>query len=285
MGVPPFLPKKWGPGWASQVPCRSNGVRKNPQRSRLRPLFRPFQRRNPTIPHRWKRYPRKEAAMKSTPFSCCFWLSFLTGCRLLLERSYTAVTPTPSFPTSQKRRHPPGGDLPGPGQRPAVPGGGGGGGPCVSTSTAASGTAASDVDQACLEVPGGPLGSLRGGLYQVRCEADALLLPGGGQTGLRSGPRGAQPGDLVTGSTAVEQELRALLPDQPEKVVFRISYFTQEDSAETLRQAVQEAYQAQTRPCPPSGGGGEALPGQRPATGGGKILLTGTRPWKIFWEI
>ncbi len=55
----------------------------------------------------------------------------------------------------------------------------------------------------------------------------------------------------VTGSTAVEQELRALLPDQPEKVVFRISYFTQEDSAETLRQAVQEAYQAQTRPRPP----------------------------------
>lgn len=55
----------------------------------------------------------------------------------------------------------------------------------------------------------------------------------------------------VTGSTAVEQELRALLPDQPEKVVFRISYFTQEDSAETLRQAVQEAYQAQTRPLPP----------------------------------
>ena len=45
--------------------------------------------------------------------------------------------------------------------------------------------------------------------------------------------------------------LRALLPDQPEKVVFRISYFTQEDSAETLRQAVQEAYQAQTRPLPP----------------------------------
>ena len=35
------------------------------------------------------------------------------------------------------------------------------------------------------------------------------------------------------------------------KVVFRISYFTQEDSAETLRQAVQEAYQAQTRPLPP----------------------------------
>ncbi len=27
---PPFLPKKWGPGWASQVPCRSNGTGENP---------------------------------------------------------------------------------------------------------------------------------------------------------------------------------------------------------------------------------------------------------------
>ena len=33
---PPFLPKKWGPGRAGPVPCRSNGVGETPQRPRRR---------------------------------------------------------------------------------------------------------------------------------------------------------------------------------------------------------------------------------------------------------
>ena len=115
-----------------------------------------------------------------------------------------------------------------------------------------TGTAASDVDQACLEVTQeDPLGA-----YAVDyIKYDVKQTPSYYQVEVKLA-YAVDPEELsqvisVTGSTAVEQELRALLPDQPEKVVFRISYFTQEDSAETLRQAVQEAYQAQTPPCPP----------------------------------
>ncbi len=126
-------------------------------------------------------------------------LSLLTGCGSLLERSYTAVTPTPSFPTSQKRRHPPGGDLPGPGQRPAVPGGAG-----EETGTvrlyqygSVTGTAASDVDQACLEVTQeDPLGA-----YAVDyIKYDVKQTPSYYQVEVKLAyavdPRGAQPGDL-----------------------------------------------------------------------------------------
>ena len=55
----------------------------------------------------------------------------------------------------------------------------------------------------------------------------------------------------VTASTAVAGELQDLLPHRPQKVIFRIGYFTAEDSAETLRQAVEEAYDAQTIALPP----------------------------------
>lgn len=109
-----------------------------------------------------------------------------------------------------------------------------------------------EMDQACLEVTQeDPLGA-----YAVDyIKYDVKQTPSYYQVEVKLA-YAVDPEELsqvisVTGSTAVEQELRALLPDQPEKVVFRISYFTQEDSAETLRQAVQEAYQAQTRPLPP----------------------------------
>jgi len=49
----------------------------------------------------------------------------------------------------------------------------------------------------------------------------------------------------------VAGELQDLLPHRPQKVIFRIGYFTAEDSAETLRQAVEEAYDAQTIALPP----------------------------------
>ena len=52
---PPFLPKKWGPGWASQVPCRSNGVRKpcTPIQAGYPPT--PCQTKNTAVPHRPRR--------------------------------------------------------------------------------------------------------------------------------------------------------------------------------------------------------------------------------------
>ena len=74
----------------------------------------------------------------------------------------------------------------------------------------------------------------------------------------------------VTASTAVAGELQDLLPHPPQKVIFRIGYFTAEDSAETLRQAVEEAYDVQTISLPPLEEiTREPLPRQRPAAGGG----------------
>ena len=55
----------------------------------------------------------------------------------------------------------------------------------------------------------------------------------------------------VTGSSAIAQELTDLLPELPDQAVFRISYFTEEDSAEVVRQAVLEAYANQPLPLPP----------------------------------
>ena len=64
------------------------------------------------------------------------------------------------------------------------------------------------------------------------------------------------PRHAVTASTAVAGELQDLLPHRPQKVIFRIGYFTAEDSAETLRQAVEEDAQSLLRRA-------ESLPSER----------------------
>lgn len=182
-------------------------------------------------------------------------LSLLTGCGSLLERSYTAVTPHTQFSDESKndailRAETYQGLVSA--LLYLVEQGEETGTVRLYQYGSVTGTAASDVDQACLEVTQeDPLGA-----YAVDyIKYDVKQTPSYYQVEVKLA-YAVDPEELsqvisVTGSTAVEQELRALLPDQPEKVVFRISYFTQEDSAETLRQAVQEAYQAQTRPLPP----------------------------------
>ena len=176
----------------------------------------------------------------------------LTGCRPMLERSYASVTPHTQFSDESEK------DailraesysglvsallyLVEQGQESGVV--------RLYQYNSLTGTAASDVDQACLEVTQeDPLGAyavdyikydveLTASYYQVEVKL-AYTVPPEELTQVIS----------VTSSTAVEQELQELLPDQPEKVLFRISYFTQEDSAETLRQAVLEAYRAQPHP-------------------------------------
>ena len=88
----------------------------------------------------------------------------------------------------------------------------------------------------------------------------------------------------VTGSTAGSRS--PLLPDQPEKVVFRISYFYPGgQSRKPLRQAVQEAYQAQTPPAPLLGVEVKLYP-TAASSGWRRFCSPGrrgnTRPWKIF---
>lgn len=115
-----------------------------------------------------------------------------------------------------------------------------------------TGSAASDVDQACLEVTQeDPLGAYA--VDYIKYDVASTAAYHQVEVKLAYTVSQEELGQVisVTGSTAVEQELQELLPSRPEKVVFRISYFTQEDSAETLRQAVQEAYQVQTVPLPP----------------------------------
>ena len=154
-------------------------------------------------------------------------LSLLTGCGSLLERSYTAVTPHTQFSDESKND-------------------------AILRAETYQGLVSALL---YLVEQGEETGTVRLYQYGSVTGTDVKQTPSYYQVEVKLA-YAVDPEELsqvisVTGSTAVEQELRALLPDQPEKVVFRISYFTQEDSAETLRQAVQEAYQAQTRPLPP----------------------------------
>ncbi len=132
-----------------------------------------------------------------------------------------------------------------------------------------TGSAASDVDQACQEAtredpPGAyAVDYIRYDVQQTASyyEVDVSLT-------YRVAPEELSQVISVTASTAVAGELQDLLPHRPQKVIFRIGYFTAEDSAETLRQAVEEAYDAQTIALPPPGGDHrEPLPRQR-ASGG-----------------
>lgn len=115
-----------------------------------------------------------------------------------------------------------------------------------------TGTAASDVDRACLEVTQeDPLGAYA--VDYIKYDVDQT--PAYYQVDVKVAyTRTAEEIARVisvTGSSAVAGELEDLLGETPETVVFRISYFTAEDSADTLRQAVEEAYQAQSAALPP----------------------------------
>lgn len=181
--------------------------------------------------------------------------ALLTGCTPMLERSYASETPHVQFSDESQNAsilraetyqglvsallH-----LVGQGEEDGVI--------RLYQYVSVSGSAASDVDQACLEVTQeDPLGAYA--VDYIKYDVTATAAYHQVEVKLAYTVSQEELGQVisVTGSTAVEQELQELLPSRPEKVVFRISYFTQEDSVETLRQAVQEAYQVQTVPLPP----------------------------------
>lgn len=176
----------------------------------------------------------------------------LTGCGSLLERSYASVTPHTQFSDeSENEAILRAENYPGlvgallhlveQGQENGVV--------RLYQYTSLTGTAASDVDQACLEITQeDPLGTYAVDYIKYDVKPTAAYYQVEVKLAYHIPPEELAQVISVTGSTAVEQELRELLPDQPEKVLFRISYFSQEDSAETLRQAVLEAYRAQPHP-------------------------------------
>ena len=115
-----------------------------------------------------------------------------------------------------------------------------------------TGSAASDVDRACLEVTQeDPLGAwavdyIKYDVGQTTAYDQVTVKRAYTKT-----PEEISQVISVTGSSAIAQELTDLLPELPDQAVFRISYFTEEDSAEVVRQAVLEAYADQPQPLPP----------------------------------
>ena len=107
------------------------------------------------------------------------------------------------------------------------------------------------MDQACLEVTQeDPLGAYAVDYIKYNVEQTVSYYQIDVKLAYNIDPKELKDVISVTGSTAVRQELEELLPDQPKKVVFRIGYFSAEDSAATLRQAVQDAYDNQSSPLP-----------------------------------
>ena len=171
---------------------------------------------------------------------------WLAGCSSMLERSYASVTPHEQFSDEPRDAsilraetyqglvsallH-----LVGKGEQAGVI--------RLYQYVSVGGSAVSDVDRACLEVTKeDPLGA-----YAVDyIKYDVKQTPAYYQVDVKLAytktPEQIAQVISVTGSSAVARELRDLLPEQPREVVFRISYFTEVDSADTIRSAVQEAY-------------------------------------------
>lgn len=115
-----------------------------------------------------------------------------------------------------------------------------------------TGSAASDVDRACLEVTQeDPLGSYAVDYIKYDVAQTVSYYEVTIKLAYTRTPEELAQVISVTGSSAIARELQELLPQQPAQAVFRISYFTKEDSAETVRQAVLTAYEGQTEPLPP----------------------------------
>lgn len=114
-----------------------------------------------------------------------------------------------------------------------------------------TGGAAGDVDRACLEVTQeDPLGAWAVDYIKYDVEQTAAYHEVTVKLAYTKTPEEMRQVISVTGSSAIARELRDLLSAQPTLAVFRISYFTPEDSAETIRQAVLEAY-GESGPLPP----------------------------------
>lgn len=115
-----------------------------------------------------------------------------------------------------------------------------------------SGSAASDVDQACLEVTQeDPLGAYAVDYIKYDVGQTAAYYEVTVKLAYTKTPQEIAQVVSVTGTSAIAQELQGQLAILPRQAVFRVSYFTREDSAESIRQAVLEAYGQQTLRLPP----------------------------------
>ena len=114
------------------------------------------------------------------------------------------------------------------------------------------GSAASDVDQACLEVTQeDPLGAYAVDYIKYDVGQTAAYYEVTVKLAYTKTPQEIAQVVSVTGTSAIAQELQGQLAFLPRQAVFRVSYFTREDSAESIRQAVLEAYGQQTLRLPP----------------------------------
>ena len=114
-----------------------------------------------------------------------------------------------------------------------------------------TGSAVSDVDRACLEVTQeDPLGAWAVDYIKYDVAQTSSYYEVNVKVAYTRTPEEISQIISVTGSNAVAQELQELLPALPGQAVFRISHFSPEDSAETLEQAVREAYADLEEPRP-----------------------------------
>lgn len=108
-----------------------------------------------------------------------------------------------------------------------------------------TGSADSDVDQACLEVKQqDPLGAY--GLSYIKYDVTQTSAYYQVSVKLAYRRTAEQIKEVVsvTGSGAIPEELGDVFAQRQAEAAFRISYFTQEDSAQSIHQAVEAAYLA-----------------------------------------
>lgn len=187
----------------------------------------------------------------------CFLLLaalLLSGCSSMLERSYASVTPHRQFSDEKENPSILRAEtyqglvsallyLVGKGEE--------GGVIRLYQYVSVTGSAASDVDAACLEVSQeDPLGAYAVDYIKYDVEQSASYYQIAVTLAYTRTREEIRSVISVTGSSAIQRELLTILPNRPDQAVFRISYFTQEDSAESVRQAVENAC-AQIENLPP----------------------------------
>lgn len=179
-------------------------------------------------------------------------LLLLPGCTPLLERSYSSVTPHRPFSDEEENPSILRAEtyqglvsallyLVGQGKEEGVI--------RLYQYTSLTGSAASDVDAACLEVTQeDPLGAYASDYIRYDVEQSAAYYEVRVSLAYTKSAEEIRSVISVTGSSAIAQELLTLLPERPEKVAFRISYFTDSDSIESIRQSVEQVCQEQQAP-------------------------------------
>ena len=179
-------------------------------------------------------------------------LLLLPGCTPLLERSYSSVTPHRPFSDEEENPSILRAEtyqglvsallyLVGQGKEEGVI--------RLYQYTSLTGSAASDVDAACLEVTQeDPLGAYASDYIRYDVEQSAAYYEVRVSLAYAESAEEIRSVSSVTGSSAIGQELLTLLPERPEKVAFRISYFTDSDSIESIRQSVEQVCQEQQAP-------------------------------------